>query len=223
MLIFINEWRLLLTKKEIQTFVRYCANVIEQKFEGKELEIVCILKGCMYFCTDLTRMLTIPHSIYMIEFSSYFDKQIQSDKIEVLSLIKADKFKNKHVVILDELYDNGFTLESVKQEIINKGNVPPEKIFTCTLFKKDKVGHYPEPNLYGVSIPDLWANGMGLDDQSEKRNWKYLYACPKVDGVPKTEADKIFEDDEIYVKERQKLLEQHEKCLTLFINKTMDE
>ena len=204
-----SDWRLLVTKKEIDMFVKYCANVIEQKFENKNLVIVCILKGCMYFCTDLTRQLSIPHTIYMIEASSYHDRQTQSDKIEVLSLIQPDKFKDKHVVILDELYDNGFTLESVKQEIINKANVKIENIFTCTLFKKNKKGIYPQPDLFGASIGDVWLVGYGLDSNSEKRNWKYLYACPKSSDIIKTDDDAIFNDDNIYLKLRQNIINQY--------------
>lgn len=214
-----SEWRLLLTKKEINTFVKYCASIIEEKYEGKNLVIVCILKGCMYFCTDLTRLLRIPHSVYMIEASSYHDKQTQSDKMEVLSLIQPDKFNDKYVVILDELYDNGFTLESVKQEIIKKGNVTPDKIFTCTLFKKNKNVIYPPPNLYGALVCDLWLTDFGLDDCSEKRNWEYLYACPKKEGIPKSEDDKIFDDDNIYKKIRENLVDQYNKCLEKIKNK----
>ena len=153
----------------------------------------------------------------VIEASSYHDKQTQSDKIEVLSLIQPDKFKDRYVVILDELYDNGFTLESVKQEIIEKGKVDPEKVFTCTLFKKDKKGIHPPPDMYGALVCDTWLNGFGLDDKTEKRNWQYLYACPKAEGVLKTEADKMFEDDKVYAEIRQNLLDQYNKCLMYII------
>lgn len=207
-----SDWRLLLTKTEIDTFVQYCASIIEKKFEGKDLVIVCILKGCMYFCTDLTRMLRIPHTLYMIEASSYHDRQTQSDRIEVLSLIQPDKFNNKTIVILDELYDNGFTLESVKQEIIKKSNITPENVYTCTLFKKDKIVAYPHPDFYGVLLCDVWLNGYGLDHQGEKRNWEYLYACPKSGDIEKTFGDKIFEDNAFYLEMRNNILQQLNSC-----------
>jgi len=201
-----KEWRLLLTKSEIQTCVEHCAHVIQEKFRGKDLVIVCILKGCVYFLVDLTRQLTILHSIYMVEASSYHEQK--QDKVEILSLIKPDKFKNKDaVVILDELEDNGDTLQAVKEHVMVEGNVPEDKIFTCVLFKKNHETNQPDVNLHGILVPDVWCVGTGLDSNQHLRNWECLYACPKLPGIPKSEADKIFEDDEYYGKEREKLLQ----------------
>lgn len=204
-----NTWRLLLTKDEIDVAVRYCAKIINEKFKGKDIVIACILKGCVYFFVDLTRIVTIPHSAYMFEFSSYHGQQQESG--EILSLIQPDKFKNKHVVLLDELYDNGLTLESVKQEIITKGRVPAENIFTCTLMRKEHPGKYPEPDLCPLVLPDCWLVGLGLDDSQQKRNWTCVYACPKAPGVELSEADKMFLDNETYVNEREKIIAQVNK------------
>ena len=201
-----QKWRLLLTKKEIKACVKYCARVITEKCRGKNIVIVCILKGAMYFLVDLTRKITIPHSIYCIESSSYHEEQSQG-KVEILSLIKKDKFKDKDVVVvIDELLDNGNTMESVVEHIITEGNVPPEKIFQCALLRKDNNSQYKNLDFYGLLVSNCWLVGMGLDSQQHLRNWTCLYACPKNSGIPKSEADKIFEDDIEYGKEREKLL-----------------
>ena len=206
-----NTWRLLLTKDEIDVAVRYCAKVISEKFKGKDIVIACILKGCVYFFVDLTRLITLPHSCYMFEFSSYVD-QTQSSG-EILSLIQPEKFKNKHVILLDELYDNGLTLESVKREIMIKGRVPSENIFTCTLMRKEHPGKYPEPDLCPIVLPDCWCVGMGLDDRQQKRNWQYIYSVPKAPGIELSEADKMFMDNDVYVKEREKIIAQIKKLV----------
>lgn len=202
-----NTWKLLLTEEEISIAVKYCAKVITEKFRGKNIVIACILKGCVYFFVDLTRQLTIPHSAYMVEFSSYHNSQ-QQNSGEILSLIQPDKFKDKHVILLDELYDNGLTLESVKQEIIKKGNVPAENIFTCTLMRKEHQGKYPPPDLCPLTMPSVWLNGYGLDAGQEKRNFQCVYACPKAPGIERSEADKMFKDNDVYVKERMKIVNQ---------------
>lgn len=206
-----NTWRLLLTKDEIDVAVRYCAKVINEKFKGKDIVIACILKGCVYFFVDLTRMITLPHSCYMFEFSSYVGQTQNSG--EILSLIQPEKFKNKYVILLDELYDNGLTLESVKQEIMKKGNVPSENIFTCTLMRKEHSGKYPEPDLCPLVLPDCWCTGLGLDDSQQKRNWNCVYACPKAPGIELSEADKMFMDNDVYVKEREKIIAQIKKLV----------
>ena len=200
-----QKWRMLLTKKEIKSCVRYCARVIQEKFRGKKLVIVCILKGAMYFLVDLTRKITIPHSIYGIECSSY--KGQHQHGIEILSLIQPEKFQDKDaVVIIDELMDKGDTMESVEQLVIKDGGVPPEKIFKCALFKKDNDCQY-KLDLCPIILPSVWCNGMGLDFNQHLRNFEYLYGCPKSAGIEPSPADKIFEDDLFYGKEREKLIQ----------------
>lgn len=201
----VKDWRLILTKKEIKVQVKRLADIINQKFEGKNVVVVCILKGASYFFVDLTRELVIPHSTYFIEASSYRDSQTQQE-VEICSQIVPSKFKNKEVIILDELFDNGATINMIRNKIIDEGHVVHQNIFTCTLFKKDKETSYPNPDLYGVIVPDVWLVGYGLDDNQEKRNWTYLYACPKCSNVSKSKDDLIFTDEEYYQKIRKRLI-----------------
>lgn len=189
-----TDWKVILTEHEIEHFVQKCADIINDKFKGEKIVVACILKGAVYFHVDLTRKLTIPHSSYFIEASSYKDGQ-ESGELEILSVIHPSKFEGKKVVLLDELFDNGKTLNRVKQKLHEKANVPLDDIFTCTLFKKNKCVSEPLPNLYGISIPDVWVVGYGLDDKQEKRNWTTLYGCPKIEGIPKTKDDVIFDDN----------------------------
>lgn len=200
-----NNWRLILTKKDIKMRVSSIASIINKQFEDKDVIIVCILKGAVYFFVDLTRELIIPHSTYFIEASSYRDSQTQQE-IEVCSLIVPSKFQNKNVILIDELFDNGSTIHMVREKIIKEGNVSSEKILTCTLFKKDKEISYPEPDIYGFIVPNVWLVGYGLDDRQEKRNWTHLYACPKISGVIKSEDDRIFDDDEYYYQKIKTLI-----------------
>ena len=203
----LKEWRMLLTKKEIKVCVKHMAYNIQEKFRGKRLVIVCILRGCVYFFTDLTRNLTIPHSCYMLEMSSYHDAQTQS-KIEILSLIQANKFKDiDAVLIIDELRDNGTTMETAKQLIIKEGNVAPEKVFTAALFEKNHNTPFSPLDFVGIVTPNVWLVGMGLDNFQHMRNWTYLYACPKADGVDKDHDDKMFDDNEFYGYVRQQLIQ----------------
>src|SRR5687767_1719395 len=144
----------LISKENLQKSVLKCAGVINAKFAGKDVVVVGILKGAVYFYVDLTRMLTIPHSCYFIEATSYHDSQSQSG-LSIFSSITPKKFAGKHVVLVDELYDNGKTLDAIKVAIHEKANIPLDMIFTCTLFKKDKKTKYPAPDLFGIVIPDV--------------------------------------------------------------------
>ncbi|AYV85528.1 MAG: phosphoribosyl transferase domain protein [Satyrvirus sp.] len=203
-----ENWKLVLTKKEIKMYVEKCANVINTKFKGKNIVIVCILKGAVYFYVDLTRKITLPHSCYYIEASSYHDSQRQT-KLSIMGSIEPSKFHEKYVILVDELYDNGHTMSQIRTAINEKADVPHDMIYTCTLFKKVKSGSNTNNDssnsldLYGVEVPDVWLVGYGLDDKQEKRNWVNLFACPKMDGIPKTVDDMIFENEDFYKKWRQ--------------------
>ena len=166
--------------------------------------LVGILKGVVYFFSDLSRLITIPHSCYFIEASSYHNGQT-SGTLSIMGSIEPSKFAGKNVVLLDELYDNGHTMEQIKQAIHEKASVPLDLIYTYTLFKKNKQTE-KTPDLFGAPVPDVWLVGYGLDDRQEKRNWPVLYACPKIDGIPKTADDQIFEDVQSYNQMRTNLL-----------------
>lgn len=202
----IHTWKLILTKKEIKLAVKTCANIITTKFRGKDVVIVCILKGAVYFFVDLTRQLTIPHSCYFIEASSYHNSQQQSNILSIMGSIEPSKFVNKHVILVDELYDNGHTMEQIKRAINEKASVPMEKIFTCVLFKKNKTTTTTKPDLYGINTPNVWLVGYGLDDKQEKRGWTNLFACPKCANVPETDDDIIFKDQSAYDQMRKTIL-----------------
>jgi len=210
-----KSWKFLLSDSEIKTGASRLAKHIDAKFAGKDIVLVCILKGCVYFFVDLTRALTIPYSTYFIEASSYRDSQTQQEKVEFLSVLVPSKFKNKTVVLVDELFDNGKTLHSVKEALMakeNKLDLTPDRIFTCTMFSKIKESHYSQPDLVGIALPDIWVVGYGLDDMQEKRGWPHLYGVPKVEGVEKVPSDKIFENNDDgkaeYEKVRKALLKQ---------------
>jgi hypoxanthine phosphoribosyltransferase len=211
----LDNWRMILTPEEIDKAVRYCAGIINEKFRGKKIVICCILKGAVFFFVDLTRYLTIHYSCYFIEASSYHNNQTQSEMLKIESSINPSKFVDRHVILLDELFDNGFTINQIKSAISTQASVPLDMIYTCTLFKKMKVVKAEPPNLHGLLVPDIWLVGYGLDDQQEKRGWTYLYACPKCDSVQKTLDDEIFVNDEAYGLMRITMIKQLENFGTI--------
>ena len=208
------NWRLLLTAEEIDTLNDYLAYEINKRFLGQQIVVTTILKGAVYFCVDLTRRLTVPHSLYFIEVSSYKDTQTQCEKVELLSKIVPKKFNGKKVILIDELYDNGATLAKVKAKLLStEGITITEKdVFTCTLFAKNKKTSYPSPDLVGFpTLPDLWIVGYGLDDCQEKRSWKHLFALPRTSG-PTNDCDKALEQtpegNKAYFRLRQSIINE---------------
>lgn len=201
-----SGWRLLLTSDDINTFVQKCADHLNNKFldlylNGEKITIMCILKGGVYFHVDLTRKLKFECSQYFINAKSYNNSQSQDDQIQLSNLdgIEPCKFKDRHIIIIDELFDNGKTLCNVKNKIMELSEVKDDHIYTCTLFKKRKSNNkYPNPDFYGVEVPNVWLVGYGLDDKQEKRQWNCLFGCPKSEGIDKTSDDDMFDSDDMY-------------------------
>lgn len=196
---FPSDWKVLLTKDQIMPHIKQCAAVLNEKFANQKTILVCILKGAAWFLTSLTEHLTIEYSTYFLEASSYKDGQNQG-QIQILNKIYPEKFADRKVILIDELYDKGTTIESVKKHIQTETGILD--VFTCTLFKKDLAYPYNYPgrlDYHAIVVPNVWLVGWGLDDRQEKRGWPHLFAVPKTSGADKTVADHvIFESDSIF-------------------------
>eukprot|EP01090_Pellita_catalonica_P014706 TRINITY_DN380_c0_g1_i1.p1 TRINITY_DN380_c0_g1~~TRINITY_DN380_c0_g1_i1.p1 ORF type:complete len:261 (-),score=45.75 TRINITY_DN380_c0_g1_i1:23-733(-) len=202
-----KDWRLLFTKDDIAKIVDKIAAEINTRFAGEDIVLACILKGAAYFFVDLTRKLTIPYNTYFIQASSYAGDKTQGE-CEVLSILNPEKFKGKKIILVDELFDNGKTLHTVKSRLLATPGIETiaENVYTCVCFQKDKEIKYPDPDLVGFSnLPDVWVVGYGLDDRQEKRGWEHLFACPRSAGkaVP---ADEMFTSAKFYQDLRKQLL-----------------
>lgn len=193
-----GNWKMIMSREDIEDAVARCADALNNNFPGRKVVFVCLLKGAVYFFVDLTRKLKFEHSQYHLEVSSYKDSQTQEETVEILSKIIPSKFKGRYVVLVDELYDRGTTMDAVKKAIHEQAEVPLEHIITCTCFVKrhramgepiPKTSEMKLPDLYGEIVNDVFYVGYGLDDQQTKRDWINLYACPKVEGVPLTQDD----------------------------------
>lgn len=147
-----------------------------------ELVLCVILKGAAYFAVDLSRALddlTCVHSMLFIEASSYTGTQ-QADKVEFQSAIPPSKVGGgKRVILVDELFDNGLTMQTVYDHFVRDLHVPPENLATCVCFqkKKDPPSPYRQPDFVGFPDidPDAWLVGYGLDDDGKRRGLRDLW------------------------------------------------
>lgn len=186
-----TTWKLVYTAQSIKTSLKKTAKILDVELEGKDVVLAVILKGAAYYGVDLSRAMLTPHAMYFIDASSYKDKETQQEELEILSVIHSKKFEGKHVVLLDELYDNGFTMTKVKERILEKVPSLTEKdITTCVMFCKNKTTKYPKPDHIGLMTPDVWLVGYGLDDKQKMRNLRGLWAKPK-------EGSTLTKDDEL--------------------------
>jgi hypoxanthine phosphoribosyltransferase len=167
------------------------------------------------FVKDLSNALNRPNSIYFVEASSYSGQE-QSAGVELLSRIVPSKFEGRKIVLVDELLDNGKTMDTMVTHLMKELNVPRTQIITCVLMSKDRPQRPKswEADITGIAnLPDVWLVGYGLDDNGTKRGWPILFACPKAPGVPKEDADKIFNNDEEGIAKHRSIREEVQRSL----------
>lgn len=197
-----RNYKLILTKEELDAGVRIVARRIETWSKGERIILVGILKGAFMFMSDLCRCLSRPYSVYFVEASSYKEGRVQGQGVEISADLASAKFcdattKKPHkVVIVDELLDNGKTMWDMKQHFLHslKATHQENDILTVCLMSKQRSRDCPEADITGIpDLPDLWLVGYGLDDRGTKRGWTELFAIPKVKIVETIEKEQVEE------------------------------
>ena len=171
--------RILVSNEEIQTRLDELVAQINRDYEGKELLLVCILKGAVTTFADVLRRITIPCEIDFMCISSYGGANSTGNVV-----VKKDLSVNitgRHVVILEDIYDTGNSLSFVYDYLMQK---KPASLKICTLLDKPerrKPGVTLVPEYIGFTIPNEFVVGYGLDFNEHYRNLPYV-------GVLKPEA-----------------------------------
>jgi len=178
-------WVKVVSQDEIAMRRRKLAGTLCKDWGGHDIVLCCILKGAMYFATDLSRDLDdlgVDHTVYCVEASSY-KGEAQQERVELLSKLVPEKFKNRHVILVDELYDNGKTMYSVQKHLIDVLKLSPSDISTCVMFQKKRaVTCFAPPAYVGMAIPDVWLVGYGMDHYGTRRGLRDVWAKPKPKG-----------------------------------------
>src|SRR3990167_10283964 len=123
----------LISSEEIQIKIKELASQIEKDFAGKNLCIVMVLKGALFFVADLMREIDLPMTLETIQCSSYGEKGSVRGELTIFGLDRL-KIKNKDVLIVDDIFDSGQTMESLFKELLK---LSPRSIKTCVILKKN--------------------------------------------------------------------------------------
>ncbi|MEJ2248849.1 MAG: hypoxanthine phosphoribosyltransferase [Candidatus Lokiarchaeota archaeon] len=172
-----NEFKILITKKEIKESVRKISQEINTDFKDKEVLLIGILKGSFIFMADLIRNLNIANEIDFIELSSYGDRVKSSGEIDVIQGLKKD-LKNKNVIIVEDIIDTGYTTSFLLDYLEEKR---PHSIKLCALTSKSsrrkKEVHV---DYLGFEIPNRFIVGYGLDYKEKYRNLPDIYYVEEI-------------------------------------------
>jgi hypoxanthine phosphoribosyltransferase len=157
----------LFTRDQIDRRVAEMAQQISSDFAGAELIALCVLKGAVFFCTDLVRHMKIDVALDFIQISSYGNQKYSSGVVTILKEPQLD-MKGKSVLIVEDIIDSGLSMREVFNYIESRGAI---KVKTATFLDKPKARKVPfTPDYVGFSIEPQFVVGYGLDFAEKYRN-----------------------------------------------------
>ena len=174
-----NIEKVLLTEAEIQAKVQEMAAQLSAEYAGKDPVFVGVLKGVVIFFADFVKRVNIPCEIDFMCISSY-GGTTSTGNVVVKKDLSVD-IKGRHVVILEDIYDTGRSLDYTYKYLLSK---EPASLKICTLLDKPErrvEGITLVPDYIGFTIPNEFVVGYGLDFDEHYRNLPYI-------GVLKPEA-----------------------------------
>ena len=164
------------TEEELNAIAHRLAKQITKDYEGKKLLLVGVLKGSIYFFTDLTRYIDLPCNIDFIQASSYGAGTVSSGNIQIIKDI-ADDLTGFDVLLVEDILDTGNTLKYI-HDMLSKRN--PESIGVVTLLDKPARRTADiKADYVGVDVPDAFVVGYGLDYDQYYRNLPYIGVLKK--------------------------------------------
>lgn len=163
--------KVLLSEEEIDQKIKQLAEEISKEYEGKKLHLICVLKGGVFFMTELSKHITVPVSIDFMSVSSYGDATVSSGRVRILKDLD-ETIEGKDVLVVEDIIDSGRTL-SYLLELLKARK--PASLKLCTLLDKPS---RREAEVFvdytGFQIPDAFVVGYGLDYSQYYRNLPYI-------------------------------------------------
>lgn len=161
----------MIDEQTIDKKIREMGETISKEYEGKNLHMICVLKGGTFFMCELAKRITVPVSLDFMAVSSYGAGTQSSGRINIVKDLDED-IEGKDVLVVEDIIDSGRTL-SYLLELLKERK--PASLKLCTLLDKpDRRVCKVEVNHTGFVIPDAFVVGYGLDYAQKYRNLPYI-------------------------------------------------
>ena len=161
----------MISQEEVEKRIKELAEQINRDYEGKELLLVCILKGSIFFTCELAKHITVPIQIEFMRVSSYGNKTVSSGEVKVVQDLE-QSIMGKHVLVVEDIVDTGRTLSYLLKNLRNRE--PASIRLTTLLDKPDRRIAQVYVDYTGFNIPDEFVVGYGLDYAQQYRNLPYI-------------------------------------------------
>ena len=169
---------ILVQADDLRHRVRQLGAQISEDYEGKDLVLVGVLKGAVFFLSDLMRQIEIPCEVDFMAVASYGSSTDSSGVVRIIKDLDTD-LTDRHVLIVEDIVDSGLTLQYLMRTLEAR---KPASLEVCALLTKPDRRKVELPiKFVGFEIPDRFAIGYGLDFAERYRNLPYVAALVDVD------------------------------------------
>jgi hypoxanthine phosphoribosyltransferase len=164
---------ILVQSDDLRQRIRALAAEINEDYAGKNLLLVGVLKGAVFFLADLMRQLEIDCELDFMAVSSYGSSTESSGVVRILKDLDTP-IEGRDVLIVEDIVDSGLTLSYLMK---NLGSRNPASLEVCSLLvKPERFKVDPDLRYVGFEIPDKFVVGYGLDHAQQLRNLPYVAA-----------------------------------------------
>ena len=161
----------LLSEEEVDARIKAIGEQISKDYEGKQIHMICILKGGTFFMCELAKRISVPVSLDFMAVSSYGGDTKSSGVVKIVKDLD-EAIQGKDVLVVEDIIDSGRTLSYLLEMLRDR---KPASLRLCTLLDKPDRRVIDVPVDYtGFQIPDEFVVGYGLDYDQKYRNLPYI-------------------------------------------------
>ena len=162
----------LISEEELDKRIRELGAQISREYEGKELHMICVLKGGVFFMVELAKRITVPVSLDFMAVSSYGSGTVSSGSIRIKKDLD-ESIEGKDVLIVEDIIDSGRTLSHLLSLLRTRH---PASIELCTKLDKPERREVKDVHVRytGFVVPDEFVVGYGLDYDQKYRHLPYI-------------------------------------------------
>ena len=161
----------MISEEDVNKRIAEMGAQISEDYAGKEIHLIAILKGSVFFACELAKRITIPVTIDFMSVSSYGNSRESSGIVKIAKDLD-ETLEGKNVLIVEDIIDSGRTLYYL-MDILSKRN--PKSMKLCTLLDKpERRVKDVKVDYVGFNIPDEFVVGYGLDYAQRYRNLPFI-------------------------------------------------
>ena len=163
--------RVMISEEDVNAKICEIGKQISKDYEGKQIHMICVLKGGAFFMCELAKRIDVPVSLDFMSVSSYGGATTSSGSVKIVKDLD-ETIQDKDVLVVEDIVDSGRTLSYLMEMLRDRG---PASLRLCTLLDKPDRRVVQVPVDYtGFQIPDEFVVGYGLDYAQKYRNLPFI-------------------------------------------------